>query len=327
MRRLIVTLLTATMMLPTGAVAQERGERRPRAEGDAAAGQVRQRPWRDQMQPAAGAPDDARRRFERAADRGSDQPRSDPRPDARQDDSRRNDAPRYDGRRGEDRRNDGAGNDGRWNAAPRPDRNGPDRNGPTPTGADWSRGGVGTGARYGIRDDDRRGRNDQRDDRRWNDRQDDARRNDDRRRWDDLRRRDGARDDRTRWDDGNRWDDRRAGNTWYSNRDDGNRGGWNRGWRGESRYDWARYRSVNRNAYRLPRYYAPSGWGGGYRRFGIGTRLSSGLWGQNYWIADPFVYRLPEAYGPYRWVRYYGDALLIDLRTGLVVDSVFDIFW
>ena len=65
----------------------------------------------------------------------------------------------------------------------------------------------------------------------------------------------------------------------------------------------------------------------GYRRFSIGVVLTSALFGQNYWIDDPYDYRLPEAYGPYRWVRYYNDALLIDLRSGVVVDTVYDIFW
>ena len=41
----------------------------------------------------------------------------------------------------------------------------------------------------------------------------------------------------------------------------------------------------------------------------------------------PYAYRLPEAYGPYRWVRYYNDALLVDIRDGRVVDVVNDIFW
>jgi hypothetical protein len=36
---------------------------------------------------------------------------------------------------------------------------------------------------------------------------------------------------------------------------------------------------------------------------------------------------LPPAYGPYRWVRYYNDALLVDIYTGRVVDTVYDIFW
>ena len=302
MRRLIVTLLTATMLLPTAAGAEDRGERRARAvdRGDApAVGEARQRPWRDQMQPAAGGADDGQR-ADRAQNRRADQPGSDrPRPDQSRNEQSRPDQPRP-----APRQDDGRGNDGRWNTGGRPGQ--PDRDRSDRTGADWSRGGVNGGGRYGIVGRDGI----------------DPRRDDDRRRdgfQNGNRRDDGRRDDR-------RWDDRRGGSTWYSDRNDGNRGGWNRGWRGNTRYDWARYRTANRNAYRLPRYYAPSGWGG-YRRFGIGTTVASGLWGQNYWIADPFAYRLPEAYGPYRWVRYYGDALLIDLRTGLVVDSVYDIFW
>lgn len=115
---------------------------------------------------------------------------------------------------------------------------------------------------------------------------------------------------------------------WNGNRrvDNGRDGAWNRGWRNDNRYDWNRNRQVNRSAYRLPRYYAPSGWGYGYRRFSIGVSLSSILFSQNYWIDDAYNYRLPEAYGPYRWVRYYDDALLVDIRSGQVVDTVYDIF-
>ena len=108
-----------------------------------------------------------------------------------------------------------------------------------------------------------------------------------------------------------------------------NRGGgnWNRGWRNDSRYDWGRARQHNRDNFHLPRYYAPYGWNYGYRRFSIGFRLSSILFEQNYWIDDPYYYDLPPAYGPYRWVRYYNDALLVDIYTGEVVDTVYDIFW
>jgi hypothetical protein len=136
-------------------------------------------------------------------------------------------------------------------------------------------------------------------------------------------RRPGIRNDRDDWTHSrlDRRDDR-----WTQSRFE-DRSAWNRGWRGDDRYDWNRYREANRGAYRLPRYYAPNGWGGGYRRFGIGVGLQRALWGQNYWISDPYAYRLPEAYGPYRWVRYYGDALLVDLRSGLVVDAVYGIFW
>ena len=110
---------------------------------------------------------------------------------------------------------------------------------------------------------------------------------------------------------------------------DAYRGGqvWNRGWRADRRYDWTRYRQSDPGLYRLPRYYAPQGFGYGYRRFGLGATLQRSLFGPSYWIDDPYGYRLPPAYGPYRWVRYHGDALLVDLRTGRVVDVVHDIFY
>jgi len=147
---------------------------------------------------------------------------------------------------------------------------------------------------------------------------------------------DPRRDDRGNWQ--GRGNDR--GQSFGGNRND--RGGWNRGnpgfggnngrdwnrdWRRDNRYNYNAYRSSNRGAYHLPRYYAPSGWGYGYRRFGIGLTLDSILYNQSYWIDDADYYRLPPAYGPYRWVRYYNDALLVDIYTGQVVDTVYDIFW
>ena len=47
-----------------------------------------------------------------------------------------------------------------------------------------------------------------------------------------------------------------------------------------------------------------SGWGYGYRRYSIGVTLNSLLFGSSYWLNDPWSYRLPPAYGDYRWVRY-----------------------
>jgi len=136
-----------------------------------------------------------------------------------------------------------------------------------------------------------------------------------------------SRTDRNRWNNGgNNQRGDRNGNNWRGN--DGNRGGaWNRNWRGNNQYNWQSYRSSNRNAFRLPRYYAPYGWNDGYRRFGIGSMLESLLFNQSYWIDDPYDYRLPEAYGEYRWVRYYNDALLVDIYSGEVVDVVYDIFY
>jgi len=138
--------------------------------------------------------------------------------------------------------------------------------------------------------------------------------------------RDGHRND---WNRGNDWN--RSSQSWrdhdrYSDRFRGNQA-FNHDWRRDNRYDWRDYRARNRAIYHLPRYYAPYGWDYGYRRFGVGFTLNSVLFGPNYWIGDPWAYRLPPAYGPYRWVRYYDDALLVDIRTGYVVDVVYDIFW
>lgn len=67
---------------------------------------------------------------------------------------------------------------------------------------------------------------------------------------------------------------------------------------------------------------APRAWGFGYRPFRPGFRLQPFFYDRSYWIDDPFAYRLPPADGPYRWVRYYNDVLLVDLRSGIVVDSI-----
>ena len=76
-----------------------------------------------------------------------------------------------------------------------------------------------------------------------------------------------------------------------------------------------------------PRRSQPYGYRYDYRRFGLGASLSRSLFAPSYWIDDPWAYLRPPAYGPYRWVRYHGDALLVDLRTGRVVDMVYDIFY
>ena len=107
----------------------------------------------------------------------------------------------------------------------------------------------------------------------------------------------------------------------------GNGGNWNRGWRSDNRYDWQGWRDQHREVYRGGGYRAPGGYSYGYRRFGIGVAIAPAFFAQQYWIADPEYYRLPPAYGPYRWVRYYNDALLIDIYSGVVVDSIPGFFW
>ncbi|MBA3898504.1 MAG: RcnB family protein, partial [Sphingomonadaceae bacterium] len=126
------------------------------------------------------------------------------------------------------------------------------------------------------------------------------------------RNRDGVRD--PRWSGGAGW------------RGD-DRGRWNRDWRNDRRYDWQRYRYSNRGLFSLPRYRSPYGYGYGYSRFGIGVYLDSVFFGREYWIDDPYQYRLPEAYPPYHWIRYYNDAMLVDEETGYVVDVIYDFFY
>lgn len=113
---------------------------------------------------------------------------------------------------------------------------------------------------------------------------------------------------------------------WRDNRWDNGRG-WDRnGWRNDRRYDWFRWRAANRGLFQLDRYYAPYS-GYQYRRPGIGLRLSQSFYSNRYWINDPWRYRLPAVYGPYRWVRYYDDVLLVDIYSGQVVDVIHDFFW
>jgi hypothetical protein len=122
---------------------------------------------------------------------------------------------------------------------------------------------------------------------------------------------------RSGYRDGNR--------TSYRDRDRDHRS-WNHDWRRDNRYNWYSYRNANRNIFHIGRYYSPYN-NYRYNRLSIGFRLGSLFYGSRYWINDPWQYRLPEAYGPYRWVRYYDDALLVDTYSGEVVDVIYDFFW
>jgi Ni/Co efflux regulator RcnB len=101
-------------------------------------------------------------------------------------------------------------------------------------------------------------------------------------------------------------------------------GGWNRNWRNDSRYDWRRYRDVHRSTFHLGLYVDPFGYG--YQTFGIGYRLPPVYFSQQYWI-DPAMYQLPYPPPGTQWVRYWNDALLIDMYTGQVVDVIQGFFW
>jgi Ni/Co efflux regulator RcnB len=100
---------------------------------------------------------------------------------------------------------------------------------------------------------------------------------------------------------------------------------WNRNWRNNRQYDWGNWRQRNRSVFHLHRYRDPYGWA--YRLFSIGWRLWPQYYSSSYWIDDPSMYRLPPAPPGTRWIRYYNDALLVDMWTGEVIDVIPNFFW
>ena len=101
---------------------------------------------------------------------------------------------------------------------------------------------------------------------------------------------------------------------------------WDRNdWRNDRRYDWRRWRNNHRSTFRLGLYIDPFGWN--YRRWSIGSYLYPNYYTSSFWLNDPWQYRLPPVYGPYRWVRYHDDALLVDIYSGQVVDVIYNFFW
>ena len=101
-------------------------------------------------------------------------------------------------------------------------------------------------------------------------------------------------------------------------------GGWNRDWRKDRRYDWRSYRDRHRSVFHLGLYFDPFGYS--YRPFDIGYRLQPLYFGQRYWI-DPMLYQLPYPPPGTQWVRYWNDAVLVDMYTGEVVDVIRNFFW
>jgi hypothetical protein len=100
---------------------------------------------------------------------------------------------------------------------------------------------------------------------------------------------------------------------------------WSTNWRHNSKYDWYNWRRHHYSWFHLGFYYDPFGWS--YSPYQIGWRLWPAYYGDRYWISDPWYYRLPYAPPGYQWVRYYDDALLVDLWSGQVVDVIYNFFW
>lgn len=100
---------------------------------------------------------------------------------------------------------------------------------------------------------------------------------------------------------------------------------WNTDWRSNSRYNWYNWRLRHRSLFSLGAYYDPFGWG--YQPYSIGWRMWPNYYRSSYWLNDPWQYRLPYSPPGTRWIRYYDDAILVDMWSGQVVDIIYDFFW
>lgn len=93
--------------------------------------------------------------------------------------------------------------------------------------------------------------------------------------------------------------------------------------RQEYREDWRDYRRTHKSVYARGNWKAPFG----YTAWNQGARLKPVYYGSRYYINDPARYRLPPARGNLRWVRHYNDVLLVNIRTGSVVQVHRGFFW
>ena len=87
--------------------------------------------------------------------------------------------------------------------------------------------------------------------------------------------------------------------------------------RREYREDWREYRKKNKKAFQRGAWQAPRGYR--YAPVRVGVNLNPAFYGNRYWINDPYSYRLPRAQVGTRYVRYGNDVLLINARTGRVL--------
>lgn len=71
-------------------------------------------------------------------------------------------------------------------------------------------------------------------------------------------------------------------------------------------------------AYRGGAYRGPQGYR--YRPVSIGYQFAPSYYGRNYWVNDYASYNLSRPrYGYQRWVRYGRDVVLVDTRSGRVI--------
>nr|NUR38232.1 hypothetical protein [Sphingomonas sp.] len=97
--------------------------------------------------------------------------------------------------------------------------------------------------------------------------------------------------------------------------------------RRELRQDRRELRGDRRDVRRLVAYVAPyRSWR--YRPVSVGYRLQSVFYSPRYYITDYGAYHLRAPGGRWlRWIRYGDDLLLVNIRTGRVLDVVHYRWW
>ncbi|MCI4591388.1 RcnB family protein [Sphingobium sp. BYY-5] len=93
--------------------------------------------------------------------------------------------------------------------------------------------------------------------------------------------------------------------------------------RQDVREDWQDYRRSHRDVYRGGNWRAPFR----YTAWNRGAQLRPAYYSSRYYIADPYRYRLPRPGANQQWVRHYNDVLLVNVRTGRVIDAHRGFFW
>lgn len=111
------------------------------------------------------------------------------------------------------------------------------------------------------------------------------------------------------------------------NRNNNRNPNWNRNQQRPRNFD---RRAYQRNVYAQHRfrggfYRKPPGWY--YRRWSYGQILPFAFFASNYWLNDYYAYDLPIPPYGYEWVRYGDDAILVDVRTGMILQVMYGVFY
>jgi Ni/Co efflux regulator RcnB len=93
--------------------------------------------------------------------------------------------------------------------------------------------------------------------------------------------------------------------------------------RREANQDWRDYRRSHRDVYRGGNWRAPFR----YSQWNVGAQLRPSYYSSRYYITDPYRYRLRAPGRDLRWVRHYNDVLLVNVRTGRVMEVNRGFFW